>query len=87
MTNIKTVHWLKTTRHPINAGVCSTDGTQHERNYPIAPAPMPESPIQLLTELLFGVVSGLPGPLYSINVVLGFYHIEIRKDRNNVAYK
>ena len=30
---------------------CSTDGTQHERNYPVAPAPMPGSPIQLLTEL------------------------------------
>ena len=28
-----------------------TDGTQHERNYPVAPAPMPGSPIQLLTEL------------------------------------
>ena len=30
---------------------CSTDGTQHERNYPVTPAPMPGSPIQLLTEL------------------------------------
>ena len=32
---------------------CSTDGTQHERNYPVAPAPMPGSPIQLLTKLCF----------------------------------
>ena len=24
---------------------CSTDGTQHKRKYPVAPAPMPGSPI------------------------------------------
>ena len=57
---VKITHWNTVSYREIKAynikhdklqECCSTDGTQHERNYPVAPAPMPGSPIQLLTEL------------------------------------
>ena len=35
---------------------CSTDGTQHDRNYPVAPAPIPGSLFQLLTPLCVTLV-------------------------------
>ena len=40
---------LKTFTHVNN---CITGGTQHERNNLIAPAPMPGSPIVLVTKLI-----------------------------------
>ena len=48
--DMQTVAWYQNFIHPLYNGCC-TDGTQQERNYLVANAPMPRSPIQLLTKL------------------------------------